>query len=111
MSHIPDAELASISDAKTRDYLLNPENAQNCGKVGLFGAFGFKREEWQVLAEALLKHPIENAVVQMVEGVHGVKWVVRCNLHTPDGRNPCLTSVWIVDAGRKRPRFVTAYGS
>lgn len=109
MSHLPDAASASIDDAKTRDYLLNPCNPQNRGKAGLFGAFGFTREGWRVLAASLLQHPMENEAVEVAPSVHGVKWVVRCSLRTPDGRNPCLTSVWIVDAGRERPWFVTAY--
>jgi len=109
VSHLPDAASASIDDAKTRDYLLNPCNPQNRGKAGLFGAFGFTREGWRVLAASLLQHPMENEAVEVAPSVHGVKWVVRCSLRTPDGRNPCLTSVWIVDAGQERPRFVTAY--
>ncbi|MBV9734399.1 MAG: hypothetical protein JO209_00715 [Acidisphaera sp.] len=38
----------------------------------------------------------------------GIKYVVRCVLTTPDGRDPCVLSVWIDDAVG-RPRFVTAY--
>ena len=111
MSHIPNAASASIDDAKTKDYLLNLGNLQNRGKAGLFGAFSFTREGWRALASALLLHPLENEAVEAVPSIHGVKWVVRCSLRTPDGRNPCLTSVWIVDAGQSRPRFVTAYAA
>ncbi|WP_353216318.1 DUF6883 domain-containing protein [Sandarakinorhabdus sp.] len=40
---------------------------------------------------------------------HGRKFVVHCNMPSPDARNPCITSVWIIDANGDRPRLVTAY--
>ena len=100
---------ALVADAKVRDYLLNPQNRQNRDKAGLFGPFGFKRDECQVLATALHRHSIDNEIASEAVSPHGTKYVVRCNLVSPDGRNPCLTSVWIVDAGGSIPRLVTAF--
>jgi hypothetical protein len=40
---------------------------------------------------------------------HGLKYEVKCTLRTPDGRDPCLTTIWTVERGRP-PRLVTAYG-
>lgn len=100
---------AHIAAPKVRDYLLNPDNPQNRGKAGLFGQFGFRRDDWPVLAAALHRHPIDNDVVETTSSVHGDKYVVRCRLASPDGRNPCLTTVWIVDRGAATPRLVTAF--
>lgn len=100
---------AVVADAKVRDYLLDRSNAQNGGKAALFGQFGFVRDDWPVLALALSQHAVDNEVVAESVSAHGVKYVVRCNLDSPDGRNPCLTSVWIVDADGRIPRLVTAY--
>jgi hypothetical protein len=30
---------------------------------------------------------------------------------SPDGRNPCALTVWIIDAGQEHPRFVSGYAS
>jgi hypothetical protein len=30
---------------------------------------------------------------------------------TPNGRNPCVLTVWMVDAGHSNPRFVTGYAN
>lgn len=60
MNRLSNAASASIDDAKTRDYLLNPGNTKNCGKAALFGTFGFTRDGWQALADALRRHPVEN---------------------------------------------------
>jgi hypothetical protein len=109
LSRLPQAETAIVDAAKVRDYLLNAENEQNRGKAGLFGKFGFKRERWQQLAEALRAHCATNEVVEVSSSPHGEKFVVMCNLATPDGRNPCMRSVWIINAGNTLPRLVTAY--
>ena len=100
---------AVITDDKIRDYLLNAGNAQNRGKAALFTAFGFVREQWQILAAALVRHPIDNEILTTTVSPHGTKYLVQCNLVSPDGRNPCLTSVWIVDTGGTIPRLVTAH--
>ncbi|WP_409565099.1 DUF6883 domain-containing protein [Methylobacterium sp. J-090] len=39
----------------------------------------------------------------------GTKYVVRCNVETPDGRNPCILSVWNVLPGTTNALFITAY--
>jgi len=109
VSQLPNAALAHVGDAKVRNYLLNPGNLQNQGKAGQFGQYGFVRDQWQVLADALCKHPAINPVVRTAASPHGVKYVVECSLETPDRRNPCLRSVWIIEYGQERPRLVTAY--
>jgi len=109
VSQLPNAALAHVEDVKVRDYLLNPGNLQNQGKAGQFGQYGFVRDHWQVLADALCKHPAINPVVRIAASPHGVKYVVECSLETPDRRNPCLRSVWIIETGQDRPRLVTAY--
>ena len=109
MSVLPNAAIALVEDVKIRDYLLNPGNPQNQGKAGQFGRFGFTRMGWAVLAGALGRHPVQNQVVKITRSQHGAKYVVECTLMTPDGRNPCLRSVWIIENGQSRPRLVTAY--
>jgi hypothetical protein len=109
VSKLPGLPAIQVDDVKVRDYLLNPENPQNSGKAGLFTRFGFSRERWAELAESLGRHPVFNDVISTVSSSHGVKYVVQCALQTPDGRNPCLRSVWIVQPGRPGPRLVTAY--
>lgn len=39
----------------------------------------------------------------------GVKYVVEGALPSPDGRNPRVRSVWMIDGGRSYPRLISAY--
>ena len=108
MTHLPDAIKAYIEEAKIRGYLLKSDHPQNGGKTAFFHAFGFTSEQWTVLRDALMVHAITNDVVDTTHSSHGTKHVVRCSVQTPDGRNPCITTIWIVE-GERSPRLVTAY--
>ena len=109
MIRLPNAATAVVPPEKIRDYLLAPGHAQNQGKAEKFFRFGFRANEWELLAAALGQHAIANDVVKSQPSAHGVKFVVRCHLQTPDGRNPCIRSVWAIDWGKTSPRLVSAY--
>jgi hypothetical protein len=34
---------------------------------------------------------------------------LKCEIKTPDERNPCIVTVWIVENGQEVPKLVTAY--
>lgn len=98
-----------ISEAKVTDYLLNPEHAAGKSKAAYFVRFGFSIDRYVDLLEALLAHPEDNGVVNVDTNEFGIKSVVECHLKTPDGRNPCIRSVWFLETGSKLQRLVTAY--
>ena len=106
---LPDAGRAIVEEAKARDYLLDASHPGDLGKAELFQAFGFQAVEWDGMRDAVRKHPAENEVARTTANPHGTKYEVKCSLETPDGRNPCLTTIWLIEAGRP-PRLVTAYG-
>jgi hypothetical protein len=56
----------------------------------------------------LKRHGLENPVAEATSSPHGTKYLVACHIVTPDGRNPCIRSVWI-DEGDQQPRLVTAH--
>ena len=108
MSLLPDAREVEVHPTKVIAYLLNSARPRNGGKAALFSAFGFDPAHWEVLRDALRQHPLANDVVSSQRSPHGNKHVVRCSMMSPDGRNPCITTIWITD-GDGPPRFVTAY--
>lgn len=95
---------------KVRKYLLNLSHPDGGPKAKFFISRGFSEADWQILACALELHPIENNVQSTEANAFGAKFLVRCKLRTPDGRNPCVLTVWMID-GPGAARFVTAYPS
>jgi hypothetical protein len=98
-----------VPPAKLTDYLLRPDHPVGGSKAAFFQAFGFTRERPAIMAAALVDHPERNPVSAVETGPWGVKYIVRCHLRTPDGRDPCILSVWIVTPGSALARLVTAY--
>ncbi|MFN3408454.1 MAG: DUF6883 domain-containing protein [Limisphaerales bacterium] len=60
---LPNASAASAPERKITDYLLNPGHPAGGSKAGFFLKHGFKAEEWQKLADAMLLIGRENEVV------------------------------------------------
>lgn len=110
MSQLPNAAGAKISDEKITRYLLDPSHSpQAAAKANFFAAHGFSRTRWRELRQALLDHSRINPMTARITTPFGEKYEVSCSLATPDGRDPCIISVWIVEPPDPDPRLVTAY--
>ena len=107
MARLPNAERAFVPKEKITRYLLDPSNPRSRGKPGFFERFGFRREAWNDLAEALIEHAREGDVVEEDETPFGVQYAVEGTLVAPDGRAPLVRTVWL-ERG-EGPRFVTAF--
>jgi hypothetical protein len=106
---LPDFEKAEVPETKITEYLLNEAYPSNQGKAAFFLSFGFTLANWTALADALRNHAATHEVASVSATEHGSKYVVEGTLVTPDGRNPDVRTVWVVDAGETTPRLVTAY--
>lgn len=106
MSFVPNADSAVIDPAKLT-YLL----VDNPGKAKFFALFGFHPTRPQELADALRWHVYNRHFDSTSATAHGRKYVVKCSAPSPDGRNPCILTTWMVDAGQTQPRLVTAYAN
>lgn len=110
MSQLPNAAGAQVPDEKITRYLLDPSHsAQAAAKANFFAAHGFSPLRWQQLRQALLDHPRLNSVTAQTTTPFGEKYEVSCSFTTPDGRYPCIISVWIIEPPDLAPRLVTAY--
>jgi len=97
-----------VSETKVRLYLLNIDHREGRSKARFLLARRFTDAEWWVLEQALRRHPIDNPTEVEEETEYGRKFIVRCQIQTPDWRNPCIRTVWMADVG-SQPRLVTAY--
>ena len=106
---LPNASGCRVDQEKIASYLLCPTHPDGAAKARFFLRFGFVLEGWQELAEALRVHGRSHAAVEVVESRHGIRYSVDGPLRSPDGRNPTVRSVWIVESGSRNPRLITAY--
>lgn len=108
MKKLPNVESCIVAETKITKYLLNLDSEAGNSKAKFFLARGFKLEEWQVLADTLKNHALNNPVDDILEVSDGVKYVIIGTIMTPDGKNPIILSVWKIDAGTEIPRLITA---
>ena len=106
---LPQIESVFVPPEKVVDYLLSATHPHGRHKAKFFTALGFLPENWETLADALRRHAAEHDVVKIEATNFGMRFVVECIINTPDGRFPCLRTVWFVDEGEETPRFVTAH--
>lgn len=108
MKTVPNAAGATAAAAKVQAFLLNEHHAGNRGRAKFFSRFGFDPVQWEALRTALLEHVALNPVVETETTKHGTNYTVRCALQSPDGRNPCIFTVWTIEP-TGGPKFVTAF--
>jgi hypothetical protein len=70
---LPNGHLALVEREKIADYLLNPAHPDNGGKASFFSSFGFRAEDWPVLATAFRQLAMTSTVIKSLRSSHGQK--------------------------------------
>jgi hypothetical protein len=106
---LPGAESAIVAEDKIRNYLLSTSHLEGRSKARFFTAFGFTSQNWRELAAALRRHVVENEAVLSKRNEYGSFYNVDGPALSPDGRNPRIRSVWVIETAFMTPRFITAH--
>lgn len=106
---LPNAEAAQLDQDKLRRYLLSETHPIGRWKARFFRGIGFDETNLTPLERSLIEIAKTEEIVESVVTRHGTKYVVEGLVRAPSGNQVRLRTVWIVDAGQDRPRFVTAY--
>jgi hypothetical protein len=106
---LPNAYLAVIEEKKITEYLLNATHHFGSSKARFFEDFGFRVEEWEMLAAAIREHGRRHEVTRVKETGFGPRYEVDGELNAPDGRCPRVRTVWQMDRGQIAPRLITVY--
>ena len=106
---LPNSEHAYVPAEKLTGYLLSDTHATGRAKARFFLAHGYHGTAPEELEQALLEIGRFRPVEKEIASPHGTKYIVEGTLKTPKGTTITLRTVWIVEPGDTRPRFVTAY--
>lgn len=107
-SRIPLDDQLTVDLTKITEYLLNLSHDEGAPKAKFFLGRGFALSQPNLLASALIEHGRTQTITATIKSAYGTKYEVQCQLVTPDGKNPCILSVWIQE-GKKAPRLITAH--
>lgn len=106
---IPNNSQSFVADNKITGYLLSETHETGKHKAAFFTRFGFNVADIGTLKGSLIQHSIDRDIEKTQDTIYGVKYVLRCEIKTPDERNPCIETVWLVEHGQKEPKLITAY--
>ncbi|MFI5387895.1 MAG: DUF6883 domain-containing protein [Fimbriimonadales bacterium] len=106
---LPKAENARVDHEKLTRYLLSETHPVGRSKAKFFRGVGYDESSVTVLEQGLIEIARTEAIVETAASRHGMKYIVDGLITTPSGGRVRVRTVWIVDAGEDRPRFVTAY--
>src|SRR3989344_3954380 len=103
---LPFAENAVISEKKIKDYLLSHNHPVGKLKAKFFASMGFSLKDFDKLRKLLLQIAINEDVINMIPSEYGEKYIIEGTINSPRHKSVRLQTVWIIDTGKKQPRFV-----
>lgn len=106
---LPHRKNAYIPKEKLTDYILSETHADGKLKAKLFRKFGFNETNVSLLEKSLLNIAYKQEVKDIVESIHGTKYVIDGKIKTPRGKILKIRTVWILEPNKNAPRFVTTY--
>ena len=106
---LPEYAHATVDERKITAYLLSLTHPVGRSKARYFISYGFSADAWQILADALKRHAVENDMVEVLPTPRGISYTVEGELATPSGRRPKVRVVWFQETGELSPHLVTAY--
>lgn len=98
-----------VENKKITEYLLNSQHPVGQHKAKFFSAFGFSIQDVPAFKDALIEHAKNRVHTGTKQNQFGSYFTVECNIECPDGRSPCIETVWELKSGSQEPRLVTAY--
>jgi hypothetical protein len=109
MATVPGCNQAIVEPGKVASYLLSSTHQIGRSKARFFMRFGFREDAPEELVQALLEHIRTYDIAHTEVSSYGTKYRVDGAIGSPDGRNPRISTVWMVRNGEVIPRFVTAF--
>jgi len=97
-----------VDQRKVVDYLLSATSVPGAAKNRFFRSLGFAPADWETFRDALADHPL-TATLASVDNTspYGDKRVYHCQITSPNGRDPCIRTVW--QQSDDTYRLLTAY--
>lgn len=106
---LPFRKNAYIPREKLTHYILSETHAGGKLKAELFRKVGFTKTNASLLEKLLLNIAHTQEVKDIVESIHGIKYVIDGDIKTPRSKILKVRTVWILEPNKNTPRFVTTY--
>jgi len=106
---LPHSEDAYVPREKLTHYLLSETHPVGKFKARFFRALGFDDNNVQLLERELLQLARQQDVAETKDTTFGTNYTLDGSIAAPADTAVLLRTVWTLDQGSNKPRFVTAY--
>lgn len=105
---LPNRKNAIISRRKLINYVLSETQP----KAEFFRIIGFTRTNFRYLKKVIYQLAQSEEAKEVADKdsqYHTNKYILEGKINSPSGKIVTVRTIWVVDRGQKRPRFVTIY--
>lgn len=106
---LPNNEKVIVPKEKLKDYILSDTHLIGKFKAKYFNSMGFNEVNVDIFERSIRNIAKKQDITDMLETPYGTKYVIDGEIKSPSGKVSKVRTVWIIESGQKRPRFVTIY--
>lgn len=105
---LPNSKNAYVPKEKLLGYLLSETHPVGKSKAKFFRKLGFDETNVDKFERSLLSIARTKDVEERKEIPYGVNYIIKGLIKLPNRKAASIKTVWFVESGQARPRFVTA---
>ena len=98
-----------ISKEKLTKYLLSETHPIGRFKAKFFRGLGFDETNVDLLERSIRKLVQINDVKEESSSPYGNKYLIEGKMSTPSGKTITVRTVWVIEEGQTKARFITIY--
>lgn len=106
---LPNSDKVIISREKLTDYILSETHSTGRFKARFFRTLGFNDANVSFFETILRTLADSEKIEEVIPSVYGTKYILDGKVNTPSGKTIRLRTVWIIEKGQNKPRFITVY--
>lgn len=106
---LPQGNQAIITKEKLLDYILSETHSTGRFKAKFFRSIGFNETNVRLLEKILIKIAKSEEIENFSVSEYGVKYVLESDIDSPIGKIVKIRTIWIIEKGQTKPRFITIY--
>ena len=106
---LPNPDKIIIPKEKLTDYLLSVTHPIGKSKAQFLGFLGFDESKADLIEKEIRGVAEMNDIIEEKSTNFGMKYIINGRINAPNGDIVEIKTVWILETGKERPRFVTLY--
>ncbi len=106
---LPHPKKITIPKEKLVNYILSETHPTGKFKARIFRKLGFDETNINIFKKELQLIVKSQETTEVLVSPYGTKYIIDGQIKTPNGKTIKIRTIWIIEMGQDRPRFITLY--